>query len=110
VKWQLKAGAPLPTVAAGLVYFGDFDSLYAVESQTGQERWKFKTGGQIRAIPIFVAGMVYFGSDDHFLYALDSQTGQEKWKFKTGGATFAPTVANGMVYFVSNDLYLYALR
>ena len=47
-------------------------------------KWQFHTGAQIFSSPAVVGGMVYFGSNDHFLRAVDLETGDEKWKFETG--------------------------
>ena len=50
-KWQFKMGGRIlspPVVSDGTVYFGSDDPhLYALDSATGAERWKFKTGGRI---------------------------------------------------------------
>ena len=51
LRWQFRGddGINSPPVAAnGLVYAGDNAGyLYALEARTGQERWRFKTGGGI---------------------------------------------------------------
>ena len=36
-----------PAVSGGMVYFGSSDTLYALDAQTGQEKWKFKTGDEV---------------------------------------------------------------
>jgi outer membrane protein assembly factor BamB len=45
-------------------------SLYCLEYQTGQLRWKFSTGGPITGTPVAHDNVIYFGSTDHHLYAL----------------------------------------
>jgi outer membrane protein assembly factor BamB len=61
-----------PAVAGNVVYFGSFDShLYAVETETGREMWRFKTGFRVFSSPVAVDGVIYFGSDDGHLYALE---------------------------------------
>jgi outer membrane protein assembly factor BamB len=73
-------------------------------------RWAFRTGGRVFSSPTVADGVVYVGSDDHFLYALDATTGGEKWKFKTGGnVRSTPAVWHGRVYFLSLDGNLYAV-
>ena len=68
-----------------MVYFGSFDSyLYAVDIKSGQEKWKFQTGGEVVVLPGHLGRGGLFGSWDGYLYAVDIQTGQEKWKFQTG--------------------------
>jgi len=69
-----------------VVYFGSNDwYLYAVDTKTGEEKWKFETGRAVSS-PALSDGMVYFGSDDKHVYAVDSKTGEEKWKFEAGGS------------------------
>ena len=73
--------------------------------------WEFKTGGRVFSSPVVADGVVYVGSNDHFLYALDAAEGRELWKFQTGanvGST--PALANGSVYFLSLDGYAYSLN
>ena len=108
-----------PAVTGGLVYFGSGDgNLYALDSQTGQLKWKFTTQGVVHSSPAVAGGVVYFGSWDSYLYALDAATGQEKWKFKTGedkvnfnqvGIQSSPAVDDGTVYFGCRDAHLYAV-
>ena len=63
--------------------------LYALDAQSGQERWKFETGASIGFSPAVSDGVVYFGNDAGRLYALDVRSGQERWKFRTGGGLYA---------------------
>jgi outer membrane protein assembly factor BamB len=82
-----------------------------VNSENGQEKWKFRTEEWILSSPIVADGIVYLGGFDGYLYAVDTETGQEKWKFKTGGAIeSSPSIANGVVYIGSLDGYLYAVQ
>ena len=67
----------LTTVAGEVVYFGQFFGagpnyyFYAVDIQSGQEKWKFPIGapGDFSS-PAISDGVVYFGSGDSYLYAL----------------------------------------
>ena len=99
-------------IADGVVYVGSKDGrLYALDAETGQEKWRFKTDGQVYSSPAVAGGMVYIGSLDGRLYALDAETGQEKWSFKTGSPVpSSPAVAGGVVYFVDKEGYIYAVR
>ena len=49
LKWKFKTGdwiSSSPNVSEGVVYFGSNDKhLYALDIKTGEEQWKFKTGG-----------------------------------------------------------------
>ena len=41
-----------------------------MDIRSGQEKWKFKTGGEIESSPAISDGVVYFGSFDSYLYAV----------------------------------------
>ncbi|OIB56471.1 PQQ-binding-like beta-propeller repeat protein [Natrialba sp. SSL1] len=104
-----------PVVVDGTVYVGSMDgSLYALESDTGDERWSFATGESITSSPSVVDGTVYVGSMDGTVYALpadeDGTQPEPTWTFETDeGVAASPTVADGVVYVGSNDGHLYAL-
>jgi outer membrane protein assembly factor BamB len=73
--------------------------------------WTFSTDGEIWSSPAVQDGVVYFGSDDHFLYALDLRTRKLKWKFEAGDIVRSrPAVAGGTVFFTADDNQLYALN
>lgn len=96
-----------PVAANGLVYFigqnnnqpfGIFDMIYAVDTNSGQEKWTWKPDNRNNmTAPVVVDGVIYVAAMEaynksdsnapkdpkYFLYALDAQTGQEKWNTKT---------------------------
>jgi outer membrane protein assembly factor BamB len=108
-----------PVVAQGAVYFGSGDgNLYAIDSASGELRWKFKTGDVVHSSPAYADGVLYFGSWDSFFYAVDAATGKEKWRFHGGedplihnqvGFQSSAAVADGVVYVGCRDSNLYAL-
>jgi outer membrane protein assembly factor BamB len=108
-----------PVVVSGAVYFGSGDgNVYALDSATGDLRWKFKTGDVVHASPAFADGVLFFGSWDSYFYAVDAATGKQKWRFHGGedpqihnqvGFQSSPSVANGIVYTGCRDSHLYAL-
>ena len=112
------------TIAGGTAYWGSGDgNLYAVDPATGDEKWRFETGGRIRSTPAVAEGRLVFGSGDGFVYALDPGTGEEIWRFRTAGVDLnaedfgydrrqisaSPTIVDGVVYIGSRDASLYAL-
>ncbi|MBV8783450.1 MAG: PQQ-like beta-propeller repeat protein [Gammaproteobacteria bacterium] len=73
-------------------------------------RWSFRAGGAIASSPVYGAGLVYFGSNDHKIYALDAKTGKERWQYATKGrVSSSPAFGLGRVYVASYDGNLYAL-
>jgi outer membrane protein assembly factor BamB len=108
-----------PVVVEGAVYFGSGDgNLYALDAESGELRWKFKTGDVVHASPAYADGVVFFGSWDSYFYAVDARTGVERWRFHGGedplihnqvGFQSSPAVVNGVVYTGCRDSNLYAL-
>ena len=77
-----------PTIANGVLYVGSGDGyVYALSAQSGELRWKYRTGDVVHASPAVANGLVYVGSWGGFFYALDATTGQLRWRFKTGEDT-----------------------
>jgi eukaryotic-like serine/threonine-protein kinase len=84
--WKFKTGGWVgssPAVSGGVVYVGNEDYmgngdqepkgdyLYALDAATGTLRWKFKAGDNfVDSSPAVSGGLVYVGSDDHYLYAV----------------------------------------
>jgi outer membrane protein assembly factor BamB len=99
------------TVSGGVVYIGSADKkLYAVEAETGREKWHFDTGGIVRSTPAVADRLVFIGSYDHHVYAVDAAGGALRWKFDTLQAVVSsPLVANGTVYIGSRSSDLLAL-
>ena len=135
-KWRFETGRPVmstPVVGDGTVYFGSgcvssdihctdppgSDSyFYALDLQTGREKWRFDAGGAVASSPLMADGVVYFGSEDQHVYAVDGQTGREKWRFKAEDALWSsPALADGVLYIgagcnvcgSSENRHLYAL-
>ena len=108
-----------PVVVENTVYFGSGDgNLYALDTGSGDLKWRFPTGDVVHASPAYADGLVYFGSWDSYFYAVDAVTGKEKWRFHGGedalihnqvGFQSSPMVANGIVYTGCRDSNVYAL-
>src|SRR5260221_11147000 len=97
-----------PTFRGDAAHTGVFPASGANEFH--KIKWQFHTGGQILSSPVVADGVVYFGSNDHFLYAVDLASGAQKWKFETGSRIpSTPAVANGLLFFLSYDSNFYAL-
>jgi len=99
----------LPFVKNGVVYIvNDDKTLYAINAQTGLERWRFSTNKDI-GYPTFGYGMVFFGSKDKRVYALDSNSGEKRWEFESGHKNYCcPIVTDGKL-LIGGDDDLYAL-
>jgi outer membrane protein assembly factor BamB len=114
----INSGSPI--TVDNTVYFASKDRLYALDFDTGGEKWHWPTGEEvaptIRSTPAVGDGMVYIGALDGMLYALDATTGSQRWAVKTGSSIrshpllFKESPGDpGTVYFGSDDDYFYAV-
>jgi eukaryotic-like serine/threonine-protein kinase len=124
IKFQCHLGGPIrsmPAIANGLLYLGCGDSyFYAIDSKTGQVRWRFKTAGEVYSSPATFGVAVYFTSRGGNLYALNSHNGKKLWSLQTGkdignenywdNYVSSPVIAKGNLYFGSGNGYLYAIN
>lgn len=97
-------------VANGVAVFGDAaGNVYALDSESGEEMWRFETVGEIESTgPAMTEELVITGSSGGTIYGLDVQTGEERWRFEAGGSRLSPaplTIANGVVYVSGEKLY-----
>lgn len=107
-----------PTVSDETVYFGTSDVnwdanssnfLYAIDTKSGIEKWKFSANGSVVASPKVENGVVYFGTTNGYVYALDASTGVEKWSFLTDGEVLkSPAIANGTM-IIGSTFNIYAI-
>lgn len=68
-----------PVIDAGLVFVkGRSGDLFALDLNSGLERWRVGTGGEVSATTLAVAdGVVYVTGGDRRFYTLDANTGEE---------------------------------
>ncbi len=120
-----------PIIMGDVVLFGSSadDKLYALDAQTGVEKWSFFTEGPIRFAPVGWQDRVFVASDDGWLYALSLENGKLLWKHRGGPnnrqvfgngrmisrwpARGGPVVLDDTVYFAagiwpSDGVYLHA--
>ncbi len=96
------------------------DTVTALDTETGAERWRYVTDGPVRFAPVAWEDRVYFVSDDGFLYCVSAQEGSLIWKFRglpdsrkdrkllgderlisLWPARGGPVLAEGVVYFAA---------
>jgi outer membrane protein assembly factor BamB len=95
----------------GMFVIGNGDgNVYALDVETGDLEWTFKTGHRVWATPLIVDEMVYIGSMDRHLYALQLSTGAVAWDFRAPGAfASTPALMDGRLYIGAFDDRLYAI-
>ncbi|GAL68412.1 predicted cell surface protein [Jejuia pallidilutea] len=101
-----------PTAADDMVFFGSpCRFIYAVDAQTGVEKWKFEIGASISGAPTYYEGKIYVGQqggEDDF-YCIDAKTGELVWKQSVDWVWGSATCSDGMVYIPGIDGYAWAL-
>ncbi|WP_449267425.1 outer membrane protein assembly factor BamB family protein [Haloarchaeobius iranensis] len=101
-----------PAVADGRVYFGAEETLYALDSEAGDEVWTRNVPSHPDSSPAVVDGTVYYGgptlSDSGppaQLTALDAASGDTNWTADLDDISFrsSPAVADGTVYVAASS-------
>jgi outer membrane protein assembly factor BamB len=95
----------------GNLYISTSKGLYALNSNTGAEKWVYPTELPLGNSPTVKDGVVYVGGFDHQLHAIDAQNGEGLWTF-TAGAGFDtnPLVVDGKVFAGNRDGFFYAVH
>ncbi|MBN1510806.1 MAG: PQQ-binding-like beta-propeller repeat protein [Phycisphaerae bacterium] len=92
-----------PVVVGDLVvYAGNDGSVVASDRVTGQQRWVFKTGGEILGTPAWNGEYLVVGSGDGKVYALDGQ-GRQRWVYEAGRPVYGWPVIDGDTAFVGDN-------
>lgn len=75
-------------VADQTAYFGSSvdHQIRALDTRTGELKWRFYANAAIRFAPQVADGNLYFGADDGYIYSLDASTGQLNWRHRPGPA------------------------
>jgi len=123
--WQVRQGRLQfdlgyePVVMGKTMFVGSSrnDSVTAIDTETGAEKWRFYADGPVRFAPAAWKSRAYFSSDDGHLYCLDAAKGTLLWRHKGSPsgrkvlgngrlvslwpARGGPVIADGRVYFTA---------
>ena len=95
-------------VGDGSIVYPAGPYVISVDSNTGQEQWSFRTGGEIESSPAISGGTVYVGSKDGKLYAINRKAGQKVWEYTIGAwINSSPAVSGNMVIVGAYDGNVY---
>jgi outer membrane protein assembly factor BamB len=123
--WTKTCSGPVyssPTVDNPTVYIGSNGTggasayLYAIDLQTGGEKWKFQAGNTIETKPCVYLGDVYFGAWDSTFYAVNAATGALKWQYVRNANRYYspadswPAAAGGRVFVADREYYMNAIN
>jgi len=99
---------------AGALYVGTFGSaMLALDSQDGEELWRFPTEGWVWSGPALSEDRLYFGDLNGYFYAVDATTGTQAWRIGSeqldGPIAGSPLVEEGAIYFTTESGTIYAV-
>ena len=108
-----------PCLAGGKLYIGEgfHDDknckVYCIDAESGQEVWRFQTGGQTESSPAVANGKVYVGAGNEGVYCLDAKTGAKVWRYPHDESTAVTRAAykvriqrfGGGMRVIGNRLY-----
>ena len=105
-------GESSPAVADGTVFVGDLMGvLHALDAETGEVRWRFATGAEIKSSPVVAGDLVLIGSYDEHFYGVDRATGEARWSLQTEGPVHAtPGRHDGLAWVTGCDAVLRGVR
>ncbi|NOZ28720.1 MAG: PQQ-like beta-propeller repeat protein [Chloroflexi bacterium] len=84
--WRFQAGghtgfSSAPLIAESTVFIGERAGIfYALDLETGSQKWSFDAGAPILNTAAYNNGRVYFCDEAMYVHALNSQTGAEVWR------------------------------
>jgi len=70
------------------------DSVTALDTETGGEKWRFYADGPVRFAPVAWQNRIYVVSDDGYLYCLAATDGKLLWRLR-GGPSERKVLGNG---------------
>ena len=92
------------------LYISTANGLYALDADSGEQKWVYGTEMPLGNSPTVSDGVVYVGGFDRKMHAINAYTGAEIWSFKAAaGFDTNPLVINQMVYAGSRDGKFYAI-
>lgn len=96
--------------ADGMLFVATARGLYALDAETGAEKWVYPTPMPLGHSPTVLDGVAYVGCFDRRVHAIDARTGKGLWVSAPAGAGFNvnPVVAGGRVFAGNRDGSLYA--
>jgi|GEM_PF-2606285 len=103
-----------PLIAGDTVYVTCCQEwLYALDSSTGQVRWRVAADDIIQCTPAIANGLIFVTAHDGYLYAFDATNGAQRWRCKTGPREYtwsSPIVHAGVVFTGSTGSSVFAVR
>jgi subtilisin family serine protease/outer membrane protein assembly factor BamB len=113
-RWRVSAGGFVTSslaLANGTAYFASYDKrLYALDMATGQTRWTYFIGEEVRASSPAVAedGSIFIGAYDRRVHHVNGDGTLRRTYAASNWFRSSPLLAGGRLYIGSNDGRVYA--
>jgi len=115
-RWYFQTGGwvqSTPVNSGDSIFFGSNDGYFYSISDSGNLRFKYKTGEGVWSEPVLYSGkggqQVSFGSNDGNIYGLDANNGKIIWSFSAGGRLGGAVEKNGALLFGTSAGKFYSL-
>jgi outer membrane protein assembly factor BamB len=95
-----------------IIYFcGSNGEVYALDAESGQLKWEYKTEQRVWATPTVHDGIIYVTGYSNRLYAISTEDGSLIWQKEYSTAiSSSPVVAGDTILFGGFDHNLYAVN
>lgn len=117
-RWvQASSNSPVgsPTVKDGVVYAAVGTRMYALDKESGNQKWKYPLvdpiEGYFKSRVILAEGMAIAAASNKSIYAVDEKTGETKWTYVAPVNIYRePVVAGKFVVFGMTDNTMMAVN
>lgn len=117
-RWvQASSNSPVgsPTVKDGVVYAAVGTRMYALDKESGNQKWKYPLvdpiEGYFKSKVILAEGLAIAAASNKTVYAVDEKTGETKWTYVAPVNIYRePVIAGKFVVFAMTDNTLMAVN
>lgn len=94
-----------PLVAGDTVYVAVGQRVFALDRETGNQKWKFPMidpiDGNFLGNPILIGDTLIASADNRKVYGVDAATGQQKWVFRSKDAILGKPAPVGKYFAIA---------
>lgn len=104
-----------PTVVDNTVYVAVGNRMYALDKETGNQKWKFPLvdpiEGNFKSKVTVIDGLAIATGDNKTIYAVDAKTGESRWSYIATSPIYKePVFASKFIVFGMSDNSLMAIN
>ena len=106
VAWTVKFGSWIdakPVLYDSTIYISSEDYLYAQDSATGANRWRYRAGASVTGTAAVFGDLVLIGDHDGWIHAVGRNSGTQLWRKGKLGAIWGEVSTDGTGVFVADE-------